>query len=84
MQTVDANYTNRGACNLVIAVIAYFLVRETQGLSLEEINAKFDGTEALLQAKVSNETEGCYRDNSSDGNGGMKEWHKVGTASVAA
>lgn len=44
-----------GALNLIIAVISYFLIKETQGLSLEEINSKFDGTEALLQAKLSNE-----------------------------
>jgi len=49
---------SRGVCNLLIAVAAYFLIQEIQGLSLEEINAKFDGTEALLHAKVSNETEG--------------------------
>jgi len=40
--------------------VAYFLIQETQGLSLEEINAKFDGTEALLQAKISNEAEGNF------------------------
>jgi len=44
-----------GAANLCIAVISYFLIRETQGLSLEEINAQFDGTEALLAAKLGNE-----------------------------
>lgn len=31
-----------GAANLCIAVISYFLIRETQGLSLEEINAVCD------------------------------------------
>jgi hypothetical protein len=44
-----------GVLNLIIAVVSYFLIKETQGLSLEEINSKFDGTEALLQAKLAGE-----------------------------
>jgi len=51
-----------GAANLCIAVISYFLIRETQGLSLEEINAVCD--DFLLFVFVVREAEV----------GGKREW----------
>jgi hypothetical protein len=63
-----------GVLNLIIAVVSYFLIKETQGLSLEEINSKFDGTEALLQAKLSNEESDIV---------GNKERSKVAAAELS-
>lgn len=40
-----------GAANLCIAVISYFLIRETQGLSLEEINAVCDDFSYVFRGK---------------------------------
>lgn len=74
----NVNLLSRGICNLLIAVASYFLIQETQGLSLEEINAKFDGTEALLQTKISNETGASFESTTAN-----KERSRVKEANVA-
>jgi len=47
-----------GMFNVVISALSFFFLKETKGLSLEEINAQFQGKEQLLAHKV--HTGGSY------------------------
>lgn len=72
-----------GLFNVAICAFAYFFMKETRGFSLEQINARFRGDEALLAKKTA--AAGCSPTPSVDaGLGGKGDaLVKTGTAPAA-
>lgn len=59
-------YFINAAWDFVFLIIAYFTFVETKGLRLEEINARFEGTE-ILTGVVDDSFSGCGGRDTKDG-----------------
>lgn len=60
-------YFINAAWDFVFLIIAYFTFVETKGLKLEEINARFEGTEILTGVVDGSSSGGGWRDTKDGG-----------------